>query len=441
MQGFFQVKWYLIILFFTVVESNYGQSEMNAYLKKVTELKSFSGSIVVAKKGKTLLHKGFGKADYENDVPNSGSSIHRIASLTKPMTSMAILKLFSTSDTLSVNDPISRFLPEAPSAWHQVTVFHLLTHTSGIPNHFGDLDAVPVEDTFKEIEKVFRQQKESQLRNKPGEDYRYSNFGYVLLGRIIEVVSGKNYADYLKAAVFVPLGMENTTYDDPRLIIKGRSEGYKLSGGIRMNDALKDPAAFSAGGLLSTTEDLLKWSKALKTDLILTDDVRTSMFTPYRSDYGLGWQILQKQGRKMYNHNGSTHGYNTRIVFYPEEDVFIAILGNNANIRVAAITCDLEAMIFEDPNHHLALPHSLPVSQMSAFTGSYQTEDGTERSIRLEEEKLWYVNAHSKYELMPLSDNEFCYRKYEDVRLKFIDANSYEVSYCTANPEVYRRQR
>lgn len=207
-----------------------------------------------------------------------------------------------------------------------------------------------------------------------------------------------------------------------------------------MNDALKDPAAYSAGGILSTTEDLYKWSKSLKTDIILDQNQRELMFTPYKNDYGLGWQILNKNGRKMYNHNGSTHGYNSRIVFYPKEDVFIAILGNNEDVRAAAITCDIEALIFNDQTHLLAFPYNLKNTELQNFVGVYQSQAGDERSIELKDNKLFYVNGGSKFEITALSDDSFYLSKYEDFRLRFSNKNTLEISSCSANATEYKRK-
>ena len=427
----------LVYLFLFFHSSSFGQSNIENYLEEITTLKSFSGSIIVSVKDEIIIHKGFGYADYENEIPNSKESVHRIGSLTKQMTAMGILKLFNSSDSLSINHTIDKYIPNLPPSWRQVTVFQLLNHTSGIPNHFGDLDAVPVEDTYKEIEKVIKKEQSSVLNNNPGEAYNYSNFGYIILGRIIEIVSGENYFDYLTKVIFEPMEMNNTYYDDPRVIIKGRSEGYTISNGDRMNDALKDPAGYSAGGILSTTEDLLKWYKSFCSNIILNKSQRQLMFTPNKGDYGLGWQIVEKNGRKMYNHNGGTHGYNSRIVFYPEEDVFIAILGNNEDVRASAIACDIEGLIFNKKGHDLALPFEFKKADLKNFVGIYESKSGTKRSLYFKDNKLFYVNGNSEFELSPLSQNSFCFKQYEDYRVVFLDEHTVEVSSCSVNPTIF----
>jgi len=414
-----------------------GQSEVEIYLEKITELKSFSGSILVTKGDSILINRGFGFADFENNIVNTNTTVHRIGSLTKQLTSLGILKLLD--DSLSIDDPINKFIPELPGDWNSVTIYHLLTHTSGIPDLFGEMDVVPVEETFKEIKKVLKT--EPNLISNPGYNFRYNNFGYVLLGRLIEIISKQNYFDFLQEEILLPLGMKNTYYDDPRAIIKNRSEGYKLEDGLRQNDELKDPAAYSAGGILSSTSDLMKFSNALKSNIILSNKQRDLMFTPHLNNYGLGWQIIEKKGRMMYNHNGGTHGFNSRMVFYPEEEIFIAILGNNEDVRAAAITCDIESIIFKDKSHLLSIPYEIDPEELLQFKGTYYSDSGDEeRLVFLKNNQLHITRGQSEFKLTPLSKNSFCYTSYEDIRIVFLNQNKFEISSCSVNPTVFRKK-
>ncbi len=416
------------------------QSRIDDYLSEIAKTQSFSGSVVVALKDQVLVNKGFGMADRELDVVNTPQTVHRIGSLTKQFTSMGILKLFE-DDSLALDDPLSKFIPDLPPDWQAITLFHLLTHTSGVPNYFGDLEAVPVEDTYKEIEKVLEMEKKNSrgLNNVPGQEYRYSNFGYAMLGRVIEVVSDRDYFDYLKEVIFDPLEMNQTFYDDPRMIIPNRSEGYKFSDGRLVNDALKDPAGYSAGGILSSTNDMLKWLKALNSNAILKQDARQIMFAPFLNNYGLGWQILEKNGKTMYNHNGGTHGYNSRIVYYPGDEVFIAVLGNNEDVRSTSITCDIEVLIFEEEDAIVSLVYSMEKSAMDKFQGSFSNTLDGERSIQLEGDSLFYINGDSKFEITPIAENVFCFAKYKEFRIEFPDEDTFALSTCSVNPRVFER--
>ena len=436
------MKVFLAIIFLITSSNVLCQSYIEKYLTSLEETTFFSGSVLITKGDSVILNKGYGYADYENNIPNTSATLHRIGSLTKPITSMAILKLISDSNRMTLTDSIGMYLLDIPKSWKRVTIFHLLTHTSGIPDHFGDLAAVPVRDTYLEIEKVFKNQANATLENKPGEAYSYNNFGYVILGYLIEVISGKKYSKYLEDVIFKSLKMDRTAYDEPQNIIEGRSQGYRLLNDFRINDKLKDPAAYSAGGLLSSTDDLLKWSKALKTNIILNNKLLDKMFTPFKSDYGLGWQIVYKNGRKMYNHNGSIHGYNTRLVYYPNEDVFIAVLGNNEDVRAAAITCDIEAFLFDDIEHatKISKPFGFKIEELLGFTGDYISESGEKRIIELQGEKLLYSNGSDKYELKPLSSKTLCYANYEDIRIDFINTDVFVISSCSVNPLTFKRK-
>ncbi len=414
-------------------------TEIDEYLIEAEKRGFFSGSAVVVKGTEVLLNKGYGYADHEHVIRNGPSTVHRIGSLSKPMTAMALLKLFGEDDSRSLEDPIGKYLPQVPSTWGMVTVSQLLNHTSGIPDHFGDLDAVPVEDTYLEIEKVFKQNQDASLKSNPGEQYRYSNFGYVLLGRIAEVVSGLSYDQFMKRYLFEPLKMTTSFYDDPRVIIQNRGQGYRLKEGRLMNDKLKDPAGYSAGGLLSTTNDLVKWSKSFTKDLILTDSDRTKLFTPYKEGYGFGWKVSNKSGRTLYHHNGGTHGFSSRAVYFPQEQLFIGILSNLEDIRCAAFTCDMISMLL-DLDHPKMTSIELGTDRLKEFTGRFKSADGDERSIEWAKNSLYMVIGTRRFELVPLSETTLCYKDYRDIRLTFNDKKVMEVSSCYADNTIYHRE-
>ncbi|MEP1096360.1 MAG: serine hydrolase domain-containing protein [Cyclobacteriaceae bacterium] len=432
----------LFLLLLVIRTQAVAQLKIEDYLNEVAELSSFSGSVVVAVGDEVLLNRGFGKADFELGVENRSNTVHRIGSLTKQFTSIGILKLFDEIDTISINDQLGEIVSGLPEDWQEITTFQLLTHTSGIPNYFGDLDAVSVEDTYKEIEKVIEMEKNNPrgLRNAPGSEFRYSNFGYVMLGYVIEVVSGQEYFDYLKQAVFTPLSMNQTFYDDPRMLIPDRSEGYKFSDGRLVNDALKDPAGYAAGGILSSTEDMLKWSTALTSDIILDVELKGRMFDPFLENYGMGWTIVKRNGRTRYDHNGGTHGYNSRIVFYPEEKVLITILGNNEDVRSATITCVIEGLIFNEDDPFLSLAYTFDMSAFEKFVGEYSSDTDGKRSIELVDGKPHYVNGKAKFEIVQQTENSFRFAKYREFKIEFSDKKTFTLSTCAVNPRIFERK-
>jgi len=174
---------------------------------------------------------------------------------------------------------------------------------------------------------------------------------------------------------------------------------------------------------------------------LLGEGLKELMFTPHESDYGLGWQIVEKNSRIMYNHNGSTHGFNSRMVYYPNEDIFIAILGNNEDVRTPAVMCDIEGLIFNKDQHVLGITKSLSNDQLQKFEGIYRTKSGKERVIRMDNNRIFYVNGESEFELLPLSKHVLCFSGYEDIRLTFAnDRHAFIISSCSINPETYSKE-
>ena len=224
----------------------------------------FSGSILIARDGKVLFSQGYGMANLEHDVPNTPQTKFRLGSITKQFTAMAIM-ILQERGKLNVQDKVKKYLPDAPKAWDEITIHHLLTHTSGIPNYtaFPEfLKTLPVRVTLKELIAKF---KDKPLDFKPGEKFRYSNSGYVVLGQIIETASGQNYPTFMKEAIFDPLEMNDTGYDNATAIIKHRASGYTRRLGIVLTncDYVDMSIPHAAGALYSTVEDLLKWDQAL----------------------------------------------------------------------------------------------------------------------------------------------------------------------------------
>jgi len=318
----------LFYLLFIACFSCYAQNSLQQYIHDSIELNGFSGYVLVSQHNKIVLKKGYGKASFELDINNTGETKFRIGSLTKQFTSACIMLLVQ-KNKLNITDKLNKYLPNCPGEWKEVTIFHLLTHTSGIPELFQKLEAVPVEDTQKEIERVISSNENKILDSFPGEKYKYSNFGYILLGYIIEKVTNKNYSDFLHENIFSPAGMINTLYDDPRPIIKNRAAGYRWKNRVLYNYDNSDPAGFSAGGLLSTANDFVKWNVFLNSDKIFSTATKKLMFSPYKNNYALGWKVVERKGKTIQTHNGGTKGFVSCIIRDVSDDVLIVIFSNN----------------------------------------------------------------------------------------------------------------
>src|SRR5215813_14775715 len=221
------------------------------------EAQMFMGSVLVAKGGKIVFSKGYGMADLEWDVPNFPTTRFNIASMTKQFTAASIF-LLEDRGKLKTDDLVKRYLPDAPSSWDKITIYHLLTHTSGIADDGAKYEpGTPGKLVFND----------RPLQFQPGEQWAYTNLGYIVLGYLIERISGQTYEEFVHENVFKPLGMKDSGLTSFVTIIPRRASSYwPGSNGIEnadRPDAQIVRIGFSSGSLYSTTEDLLRWEQGL----------------------------------------------------------------------------------------------------------------------------------------------------------------------------------
>ena len=352
------------------------QTKVDEYMQAAIAVHSFSGSILLAQNGQAIVSKGYGMANVELAVPNTPQTVFRLGSVTKQFTAVAIM-ILQERGKLRVSDPACQYLPECPAAWQPLTIRHLLTHTAGIPNYtnFPDFGRAAVLPTTS-AELVGR------LTDKPlefpaGEKFAYSNSGYYLLGLIIERASGKSYADFLQEAVFTPLAMTHTGYDNPARILKHRAAGYSRQAGAIVNAAYMDMSLpYAAGGLYSTTGDLLRWDQALYTDTLVSKKSLDEMFTPDKGGYGYGWSIGRRFDRPEISHGGGIYGFATEITRFPADRVTVIVLSNVETAPVNRIANDLSAIVFGAPYEipRERQPITLDPGVQAAYVGEYRIE-------------------------------------------------------------------
>ncbi len=278
---------YRLFLVLLLASSAFAQnlaSKLDAHVLSYVSQGRFSGSVLVAQGGKPVLSRGYGYADREWDIANTPDTKFRLGSITKQFTAMLILQL-QQRGRLSVNDPVNKYVPDPPPAWQKITIHHLLSHTSGIPNFtsFPDYQKTmhapsPPADTLARF-------RNRPLDFEPGSQWRYSNSGYVLLGYIIEKVTGRPYADVLREFILGPLEMEDSGYDMPQTLLKRRASGY--APGWKNAEYLNMTIPHAAGAMYSTILDLLKWDQALYTEKLLPSAALAKMFTEVKSEYAL----------------------------------------------------------------------------------------------------------------------------------------------------------
>ncbi len=301
--------------------------QLNTYLTELETNQGFSGTVLIARDGEVLLSKGYGMADVENQIPNTPQTRYPISWVTAPFTAMAVMQL-QADGKLDVQDQICQYIPECPDYWGGITLHHLLTHTSGVADEIKpwESEADKPKTGLERVELI----KKVAPYFQPGEQLRYSGNGYIILGAIIEEVSGQPYDVFLEERIFEPLGMENSGYEGKSIAVGYRSTGTKVPN----PDML---FRYSAGGLFSTVEDLYLWDQAFYGEKLVPQEYLALMFTGYEltpsmdfkdAKYGYGWFIGKILDRKMIFHGGGMSGYSAGILRFPDEQVTIIVLRN-----------------------------------------------------------------------------------------------------------------
>lgn len=301
---------------------------MDQVVRASADQDAFAGAVLVARDGEVLLDKGYGLANREWAVPNDGETKFRLASVSKQFTAAAVL-LLSERGVVDIDAPVKTYLPDAPAAWDRVTVRHLLTHTSGVPDltRFDDFEALKTRPAT--LDSLIARFRDRPLAFQPGEGWAYSNSNYVLATAVIEKASGQTYADFVAENLFQPLGMDDSGYDTHAAILPHRASGYvPTTVGVANADYVDMSIPQGAGGLYSTTRDLLKWEQGLFGGRVLKPQSLTLMTTPYRNDYAMGLAVAKAGDDTIISHSGGIEGFNTYMAHDVESGLTVIVLGN-----------------------------------------------------------------------------------------------------------------
>ena len=282
---------------------NSTKERLDVVASSFTKDNAFMGAVLVAKGPDILLDKGYGKAVAEWNIPDSPDAKFRIGSMTKQFTAALVL-LEQEEGKLSVDDPIRKYLPDSPAAWDKITIGDLLHHTSGVPNFIFDkrfFEWRMVARTPGEEMDFF---KDKPVNFAPGTQWEYSNSNYMLLGMILEKVSGRRYVDLLQERILAPLGMKDSGLDDDDLILPERAEGYQPgSKGIVPVRSQSMSVAWSTGAMYSTTRDLLRWEQGLFGGKVLSASSLKQMTTATKGNYGCGVFVSRKDDMEVIEHD------------------------------------------------------------------------------------------------------------------------------------------
>jgi CubicO group peptidase (beta-lactamase class C family) len=359
-------------------------AKADQYLNAWASQGRFSGVVLIAKGDKILLRKGYGMANFELNVPNSPETVLRIGSITKMFTAFSILQL-EERGLLKVSDPVVKYIPELPAAWNAITIHQLLCHKSGIPE-FTIAPAHSNFDNARHVENTLKEFADKPLLTPPGETMRYSNSGYILLGKIIEKVTGKSYEDYLTANILAPAGMTHTAVDHVAPLVPNRAHGYNFDGESLVNARYGDPEyTYSAGDLRSTVDDLYRFDRLLKSGKLFSPAITAKAWTAYshfvappplpiEADYGYGWLLGQELGHRYIGHGGWVNGFVSDFKRFPDDDAVLIVLSNFETSSYIAVCHDLTAILFGEKYEvpvMRKIAHPAP-EVLSRYVGSYQ---------------------------------------------------------------------
>jgi len=403
------------------------EQEISAFLTELYPDDEPGISVILAKGDEILYKNGHGMANLEHNISISPEMVFRLGSLTKQMTTASIMML-AEEGLLQVDDPITQYFPNYPTHGYTITLRHLMTHTSGI------IDFLAIEE-FPEIEKeditamdVIDFFKNQPMNFAPGEAYSYTNSGYVMLGAIIEQLTGQSYEDFVQERIFTPLGMDNTYHGSFKKIIPNRVTGYAMGpNGYENSSYLSMTIPGAAGAIISTVDDLHTWNTALFAGDVVSMESLEEMTTPFilnngeLSNYGFGLAIQSLRGQPMISHTGGINGFITYAAYLPESDMYVAVLGNTGYQSRVYEANTILAMAIGDPYPALQ-SQAVDSDVLNRYTGKYQTERGIHFDVSVVDEGLSVsINGGPALDLVAVSDNVF-YLDKSFTHLSFVES-------------------
>ncbi len=322
----------LFAIFLLLLTVSVRADEVDNYVRAQLAEQHIPGTAVaVIKNGKVIKMEGYGLASVEFGVPTTTETVFEIGSVSKQITAAAIMLLVEDGK-INLDEKISKYLPNTPETWKNVSVRNLLTHTSGVKS-YTSLGGFELSKRYK-VNDFIKELSPQPLDFEPGSAYKYSNSGYSLLGYIIESASGKNYWELLQTRIFIPLKMNSTANRDPQFIIKNRAVGYEWENGRFVGRDYNLTDLFSAGAIVSTISDMAKWDIALRNETLLKNESKAQIWKSFtlndgkENPYGFGWNVIEFRGQKLFSHGGQTAGFAANISRYTDADLDIVVLTN-----------------------------------------------------------------------------------------------------------------
>ena len=397
-------------------------ARMEQVIQSFVAKKQFMGTVLVARGDDVLLDKGYGYADLEWKVPNVPAAKFRLGSITKQFTA-ACMMLLEQRGQLSVHDAVKKYMPDAPAAWDKVTIFNLLTHTSGIPDFTSLPDYRKIERFPQTPEQIIALFRDKPLDFPPGTKWAYSNSNYIVLGYLLEKISGEPYAKFVQENIFGPLGMKDSGYDSNAAIIPDRASGYTPGpDGLRNAGYINMTVPFAAGGLYSTTDDLLRWEQGLFGGKVLSAASLKEMTTPFRHDYAFGLGVRTVNGRQLIQHGGGIEGFNTELDYYPADQLTVVVLSNVNGVAPGEIATYLATLA---EGGTVTLPSQRKAVQvdprvLDQYAGDYELQPNFVMAVKRQDDHLvTQLTGQPPVEIYPESNTEF-FAKVVNAQITFV---------------------
>lgn len=398
---------------------------VDAMLSEVTQGDSPGAAVLVSRDGKTLFEKAYGYASIEHHVRVTPQTKFRIGSITKQFTAAAILRL-QEQGKLSVDDPLSKFLPDYPRG-SEVQLRHLLTHTSGIHSYTDKPDFLEtVSVPIKSSEDHIRSFQNDPYDFAPGERWSYSNSGYFLLGYIVEKVSGQPYADFLRTQFFEPLGMKDTGVYRNGAILAHDATGYAQNGATIEKARDWDMSrAGGAGALYSTVEDLARWNDAVFAGKVLSEASTEAAWTPVKTastspptedGYGFGWGVGRFRGLREIQHGGGLQGFVSQLSRFPDQRLTIVVLANAAppvpGLLPGTLARDIAEVYVGETMQARPSTNVVTLSpdELEAFVGRYDYREAILVVTREGDHLFAQLGDQPRFEIFPRTANEFFWK-------------------------------
>ena len=339
----------LLLLSITCFAQDGVTTKVDDYIRSEMKSQQIPGlALAVIKDGRIVIAKGYGLANVEHEVPVKPETIFQSGSTGKQFTATAVMMLVEEGK-LNLEDKITKYFPDGPEAWRNITLRHLLTHTSGMTDYPEDFD---LRRDYTEDE-LYQRIKSIPLAFQPGDKWSYSNLAYVMLGILIHKASGKFYGDFLQERVFKPLDMTTARIISEADIIPNRAAGYRVENGQLKNQNWVSPSLNTTadGALYLTIYDMAKWDAALYTEKLLKKSSLEQMWTPVKLNdgkthpYGFGWALAEVRGRRLIEHGGAWQGFKAHISRYVDDKMTVILFANQIRANQTKLAHGVAAII------------------------------------------------------------------------------------------------